>query len=135
MPATPGPASGSQKRVRVTSPRMGAPRRGPLRPVTTDIDEQTQLGELYMTALVRAQWRLSVSVLASATVVIGGLPLLFLLVPATLSVHAGPIPLPWLILGVLVYPTVWLAGRYYVRQSDRIERAFTELVAGPVRPR
>jgi hypothetical protein len=110
---------------------MGAPRRGPVRPVTTDIDEQTRLGELYMTALVRAQWRLSLSVLASATVMIGGLPLLFLLVPDTLTLHIGPIPLPWLILGALVYPAVWLAGRYYVRQSEQIEREFTELVARP----
>jgi len=102
-----------------------------VRPVTTDIDEQTRLGELYMTALVRAQWRLSLSVLASATVMIGGLPLLFLLVPDTLTVHIGPIPLPWLILGVLVYPAVWLAGRYYVRQSEQIEREFTKLVARP----
>jgi hypothetical protein len=129
MPSTPSQSPGSQKRVRVTSPRMGAPRRGPVRPVTTDIDEQTRLGELYMAALVRAQWRLSVSVLASATVMIGGLPLLFLLVPATLTLHIGPIPLPWLILGVLVYPAVWLTGRYYVRQSEQIEREFTELVA------
>jgi hypothetical protein len=100
-----------------------------VRPVSADIDEQTRLGELYMSALVRAQWRLSLSVLASATVMIGGLPLLFLLVPATLSLHIGPIPLPWLILGVFVYPAVWLAGRYYVRQSEQIEREFTELVA------
>jgi hypothetical protein len=100
-----------------------------VRPVTTDIDEQTRLGELYMASLIRAQWRLSVSVLASATVMIGGLPLLFLLVPATQTLHVGPVPLPWLILGVLVYPAVWLAGRYYVRQSEQIEREFTNLVA------
>ena len=129
MPGTPSQPHGAQKRVRVTGPRMGARRRGPVRPVTTDIDEQTRLGELYMTALVRAQWRLSVSVLASAAVMIGGLPLLFLLAPATVTLHVGPIPLPWLILGVLVYPAVWLAGRYYVRQSEQIEREFTELVA------
>jgi len=129
MTGTPSEPPGPQKRVRVTSPRMGAPRRGPVRPVTIDIDEQTRLGELYMTALVRAQWRLSMKVLASGTVMIGGLPLLFLFVPATLAVHVGPIPLPWLILGVLVYPAVWLTGHYYVRRSEQIEREFTELVA------
>lgn len=128
MSSTPG-QQGPQKRVRVTSPRMGAPRRGPVRPVTVDIDEQTRLGELYMAALVRAQWRLSLSVLASATVLIGGLPLLFLLVPATLNVHVGPIPLPWLMIGVLLYPAVWFMGRYFVRHSEQIEREFTELVA------
>ena len=128
MSSTPD-QQGPQKRVRVTSPRMGAPRRGPVRPVTVDIDEQTRLGELYMAALVRAQWRLSLSVLASATVLIGGLPLLFLFVPATLNVHVGPIPLPWLMIGVLLYPAVWLMGRYFVRHSEQIEREFTELVA------
>jgi hypothetical protein len=100
-----------------------------VRQATTDIDEQTPLGELYMAALLRAQWRLSLSVLGFATVFIGGLPLLFLFVPTTSTIHVGPIPLPWLILCVLVYPTVWLAGRYYVRQSEQIEREFTELVA------
>ena len=128
MPDIPSHSRGPQKRVRVTGPRTGARRRKPERPVAADIDEQTRLGELYMTALVRAQWRLSLSVLGSATVMIGGLPLLFLLVPDTMTVHAGPIPLPWLILGVLVYPAIWLAGRYYVRQSEQIEREFTELV-------
>ena len=128
MPASPSQTPGPQKRVRVTSPRMGPPRRAPAR-LTTEIDEQTRLGELYMATLIRAQWRLSVSVLVSATMMIGGLPLLFLLVPATRTLDVGPIPLPWLILGVLIYPAIWLAGHYYVRQSEQIEREFTELVA------
>jgi len=98
-------------------------------PTTSSIDEQTRVGELYIATLIRAQWRLSVSVLASAMVMIGGLPLLFLYLPATRTLHIGPIPLSWLILGLLIYPAVWLAGRYYVRQSEQIEREFTELVA------
>jgi hypothetical protein len=129
MPDTPGQPPEPQKRVRVTSPRIGAPRRGPARPVSREIDEQTRLGELYMATLIRAQWRLSVSVLALAAVMIGGLPLLFLLVPATRTVSVGPIPLPWLILGVLIYPAVWVTARYYVRQSEQIESDFTDLVA------
>ena len=131
MPDIPSHPSGPQKRVRVTSPRLGTQRRGPVRPVTTEIDEQTRLGELYMATLIRAQWRLSVSVLASAAMMIGGLPLLFLFVPATRTLRVGPIPLPWLILGVLIYPAVWLAARYYVRASEQIEREFTDLVARP----
>jgi len=129
MPGNPDQASGPRKRVRVTSPRMEGPRRGPVRPVTTEIDEQTRLGELYMDTLIRAQWRLSISVLATASVMIGALPLLFLFLPGTRTLSVGPVPLPWLILGVLIYPAIWLAGRYYVRQSEQIEREFTELVA------
>jgi hypothetical protein len=129
MPDTQDQPSGPQKRVRVTSPHSGSPRREPLRPATKDIDEQTRLGELYMATLIRAQWRLSVSVLVSATMMIGGLPLLFLIVPATRTLSVGPIPLPWLILGGLIYPAIWLGARYYVRASEQIEREFTELVA------
>lgn len=131
MADPPSPPPGPQKRIRITSPRMGAPRRAPARPPAPGLDEQTRLGELYMTSLIRAQWRLSLSVLALTAVMIGGLPLLFLLVPATGTVHVGPVPLPWLILGLLIYPALWLAGRYYVRASEQIEREFTELVTRP----
>jgi hypothetical protein len=116
------------KRVRVTSPRRGAARRGPTRPVTTEIDEQTGLGEVYMAALMRAQLRLSVSVLLAAAVLLGILPVLFLAVPATHELHIWLVPLPWLILGVVVYPVVALAARYYVRHAEAIERDFASLV-------
>lgn len=117
------------KRVRVTSPRRGAARRGPPRPVTTDINEQTGLGEVYMAALLRAQLRLSLSVLAATAIVLGALPLLFLAVPALHDRHVWLIPIPWLILGVLTYPAIGLAARYYVRRAEAIERDFADLVA------
>ena len=116
------------KRVRVTSPRRGAARRGPARPITTEIDEQTSLGEVYMAALLRAQLRLSVSVLVAVAVGLGILPVLFLAVPATRGLHVWLVPVPWLSLGVLVYPVVALAARYYVRHAEAIERDFADLV-------
>lgn len=116
------------RRVRVTSPRRNAVVRGPQRPVSTDIREQTGLGELYMHSLIRAQLRLSLTVLAVTAVLLGGLPLAFLLLPATQDVHVWRIPLPWLVLGVAVYPVVLAASRYYVRQAERIEREFVALV-------
>ena len=125
------PDAGNQdasKRVRVTSPRRGTARRGPTRPVTTEINEQTSLGEVYMAALLRAQLRLSVSVLVAVAVGLGALPVLFLAVPATRELHVWLVPLPWLILGVLVYPVVALASWYYVRHAEAIERDFADLV-------
>ena len=125
------PSAGDQeasKRVRITSPRRGAARRGPTRPVTTEIDEQTGLGEVYMAALLRTQLRLSVSVLVAVAAGLGILPLLFLAVPATHELHVWLVPLPWVILGVLVYPVVALTARYYVRHAEAIERDFTDLV-------
>ena len=82
-----------------------------------------------MAALMRAQLRLGLSVLRATAVLLGGLPLLFLVVPGTSDIRVGPVPLPWLALGVMVYPVVVMAARYYVRHSERIERDFTDLVA------
>lgn len=124
---TPG-AHEAAKRVRVTSPRRGAARRGPTRPVTTEIDEQTGLGEVYMAALLKAQLRLSLSVLVAVAVGLGALPVMFLAAPATRELHIWLVPLPWLILGVVVYPVVALAARYYVRHAEAVERDFADLV-------
>jgi hypothetical protein len=118
----------ASKRVRITSPRRGTARRGPTRPVITEIDEQTGVGEVYMAALMRAQLRLSVSVLVAVAAGLGILPLMFLAVPATHELHVWMVPVPWLILGVLVYPVVTLTARYYVRHAEAIERDFTDLV-------
>jgi hypothetical protein len=43
-------------------------------------------------------------------------------------VHLLGLPLPWLLLGVLVYPALVLAAWLYVRQAERNERDFSELV-------
>ncbi|HEY7042077.1 MAG TPA: hypothetical protein VH419_00255 [Nocardioidaceae bacterium] len=114
-------------RVTVTSPRTSAPHRRRT-PATQEIDDQTVLGEIYMRSLIRAQLRLGAVVLLVLAVTLGGLPLLFAQVPAVRDAHIVGIPLPWLILGVLVYPVLLGLGWYYVRQSERNERDFSELV-------
>jgi hypothetical protein len=123
-PATATPPT----RVRVTSTRRDAPLRRDVRPLTREIDEQSNLGEVYMSGLMSAQLRLAGLVLAFGAVGLGGLPLLFLLVPATRTLEIGRIPLSWLVLGVIVYPVALVVARYYVRQSERIEAAFSAVV-------
>ena len=81
-----------------------------------------------MRSLIHDQLRLALSVIAVALGVLGGIPLLFALVPATRSVAVFGIPLPWLLLGLVVYPMLYGAARYYVRRAERIEAAFTEFV-------
>lgn len=114
--------------MRVTSPRTGAPRPAPPRSATTDIDEQTVVGELYISSLVRTQLRLGLAVLAAFGVTVGGLPLLFLLAPGLSGVELLGIPLPWLLLGVGAYPAIGLAAWAHLRAAERIERDFAELV-------
>jgi hypothetical protein len=117
------------QRVRVTSTRRDATTRRDVRPLTREIDEQSNLGEVYMSGLMSAQLRLAAMVLGFGAVGLGGLPLLFLLVPATRSLEIGRIPLPWLVLAVVVYPVALVVARYYVRQSERIEAEFSAVIA------
>ena len=116
------------QRVRVTSSRRDAPTRSTPRPLTRDLDEQSTLGEVYMSGLMAAQLRLALQVLAFGAVGLGGLPLLFLLVPATRALSLGGIPLAWLVLALVVYPVALVVARYYVRASERVEAQFSREV-------
>jgi hypothetical protein len=118
----------SGKRVRVTHPRTDAARRAPVRSVSREIDEQTRVGEVYMLALVRTQRRLAVVVCATVGLVLGGTALLGAWWPRFGGIRVVGVPLPWLLLGVGVYPVLFILGRFAVRQAERNERAFIELV-------
>lgn len=128
-PSPPPQPSGPPQRVRVTSTRRDAATRRDVRPLTREIDEQSNLGEVYMSGLMSAQLRLAAMVLGFGALGLGGLPLLFLLVPATRSLEIGRVPLPWLILAVVVYPVALVVARYYVRASERIEAEFSAVIA------
>jgi len=116
------------RRVRVTSPRRDARRPAARRPASQELVEQTALGEVYLSALLRAQLRLSLAILLGVGVVVFGLPALLALVPGLRAVQVGPLPLPWLVIGILIYPLIVVAARIYVRQSGRIEREFADLM-------
>ena len=116
------------RRVAVTSPRTAAARRPPGRAGLRALDEQDRVGELLVRSLVRAQLLLALRALAVMGLLLGGLPLLFALVPRTRDAVLLGLPLPWLVLGVLVYPALVLGGAVYLRLAERNERDFTELV-------
>ncbi len=115
-------------RVAVTGPRTTAAKRqsGQLR--RRALDEQDLVGEQLVRTLMRAQLRLALRTGALLLGSLGMLPLLFALVPATKTTQVLGLPLPWLLLGVLVYPGLVLAGWVYVRAAERNERDFVELV-------
>jgi hypothetical protein len=116
------------RRVRIESPRRSSVR-APTRPaVSREIDEQTHVGEVYMRALLRTQLRLALGVCLIFAVLLGGLPLLFALQPSVSDVHVLGLPLPWLVLGVLVYPMLIAGAWFYVRTAERNEKDFVELV-------
>ena len=117
-----------QPRVRVTGP----PRRRAdvVRSVgAREIDAQTALGEVFMRSLLREQLMLAMRVLAALALTVGLLPVLFHLVPSLGEVRWGPVPVAWLLLGVLTYPWLVALGWFYVRRSEANERDFADLVS------
>ena len=120
------------QRVRVTGP----PRRraSGVRPAgTREIDAESALGEVFMRSLLREQLGLALRVLAALALTVGVLPLVFHLFPALGDVRVGPVPLAWLLLGVLTYPWVVLLGWLYIRRVESNESDFADLV-GSVLP-
>ncbi|WP_310961533.1 hypothetical protein [Nocardioides terrisoli] len=114
-------------RVRITSPRTGRPRRTT---VASEIDAQTEVGEVYMRSLMRTQLRLALGTVLLLVLTVGAWPVVFEVFPAVRRAHLAGLPLPWLLLGLLVYPVLLLLAWSYVRRAERNEQSFHDLV-GP----
>ncbi len=117
-----GPDERPARRVVVTHPRTAAARGAARRGVRRDVREQTPLGVTMITSLRRAQLRLAVVVGLSVAIVLGGIPLLFLTVPAVRDARIGGLAVGWVLLGVIVFPFICGGGWYYVRAAERNER-------------
>jgi hypothetical protein len=115
--------------VRVTSPRTSAARARTVS-IASEIDEQTRLGELYITSLMRSQLRLALGVLVALASTLGLLPLLLGAFPAISDVHLLGVPLPWILLTVVAFAEIIGLGWFYVRRSERNEDTFSDLLDG-----
>jgi hypothetical protein len=115
--------------VRVTSPRTSAARARRVS-IASEIDAQTQLGEVYITSLMRSQLRLAIGVAATLVVTFGGLPMLFSLVPAVRRASVLGVPVPWILLTVVAFAEIIALGWAYVRRAERNEDDFSDLLEG-----
>lgn len=118
------------ERVRITNPLTTA---SPhlRRSVQQEIDESTAVGEVYMRSLIRSQLRLALVVVFTLMLSLGILPIVFITFDSVTTYRVAGVPLPWWILGLLVYPFLIVLGWLYTRQADRAERDFAELVERP----
>lgn len=123
-----GPGAGPVRRVTVMHPHTAAPRSRGAGPHRRDLDEQTVVGEVLIRSLIRAQLGLALRVCTVLALLLGGLPLLFALVPSLSRYRVLGLDLPWLLLGVLAYPGLVAAGWVYIRRASRNERDFLELM-------
>ncbi len=114
-------------RVRVTNPLTSAPAHV-RRSVQQEIDESTGVGEVYMRSLIRSQLMAALTVTTTLMLSIGALPIVFLVFDSVTEFSIWGVPLPWIVLGVVVYPALFVLGWLYLRQVERAEQDFTELV-------
>lgn len=121
-----GPPTERGGRVRVVL----AERRTHPRAVHTlaEVAEQSPVGEVLLQAHMKVQLGLALRLGGVAVLVLGSLPLLFATLPQVGDVSIVGIRLPWLLLGVLVYPFYLLLGWLHTRSAERNERDFVETV-------
>jgi hypothetical protein len=98
------------------------------RSATEDLAEQNKVGDALLRGLIRAQLALAMRLSIVVGVGLGGLPLLFSIAPPIGRTTLWGINLPWLLLGVLAYPFLFLVGYAYVKLAEQNERDFTALV-------
>jgi hypothetical protein len=116
------------RRVAVRNPRGRATRPAPGERALAELAEQTEVGEILLRSLTRAQLMLAVRIFAVFGCLLLGLPALFATHAGMADVRIIGLPLPWLILGLAVYPLLVLLGVLYVRQAERNERDFVEFI-------
>lgn len=118
--------SAPRKRERVVL----AQRKGQARPVRTvvDVQEGTEVGEVLSSSLIGSQLGLSLRIGGVALLALGSLPALFAAFPTLGRFELFGLRVPWLLLGVLAYPFLFLLGWLYTRSADKIEQVFADHV-------
>lgn len=123
-----GPDLAAQ-RVTVRNPRGRATPLGSAgERALAELAEQTEVGEILLRSLTRAQLVLAGRVFAVFGFFLLGLPALFASQPDLAEYRLFGLPLPWLVLGGAVYPLLVLLGLLYVRQAERNERDFVDFI-------
>lgn len=121
-------SSGVPRRVRVTAPRTAARVTGASFPVAREMAEQSEVGQLFVASLIRSQLRLALVVAGGFLVILIGIPVLLAVFPDINEVTILTVPIPWLLLGLGIYPLVIGCAVLYVRSASRNERRFQDLV-------
>jgi hypothetical protein len=117
------------QRVRVVLADVARARSAePTEPARVELEEQSPIGEALVRGLVRAQLAAALRLATVVAVALGGLPLLFAFAPALARFRLFGVALPWLLLGVVAYPLLFVTGFVYVHLAERNEQEFTDLI-------
>lgn len=116
------------ERVRVTSPYAERPRVRPRSNAAGEIDAQSEVGAIYVGALLRSQLRQALGTLTVLALTIGLLPLAFHVFPVLTEKQLLGMPVSWVLLAFGCYPVLVLLAWRYLRASERNEQEFVQVV-------
>jgi uncharacterized membrane protein (DUF485 family) len=85
--------------------------------------------EEFLATLMRRQLRLSIACAAVFLVVVLGLPLLNYFAPDLMATRVFGFTLTWFVLGVAVFPVVWIISWVFIQRSIALEEAEVAEVA------
>jgi len=87
--------------------------------------------EEFLQQLMRRQLRLSVTCAATFLVALLGLPLANYFLPELMATRVGGFTLSWLVLGVLMFPLVWVIAYFFIQRTLKLEADEVREVKGP----
>ncbi|MBY6348718.1 hypothetical protein R4172_05020 [Rhodococcus kroppenstedtii] len=93
-----------------------------------EVEEQTAVGEAMVRGLIRAQLALALRMAAVVVLLVGLIPLLWVVAPAAGTARLWGVGVPWWILAVAAYPVLLAVGVAFVRAAGRNEQEFADLV-------
>jgi hypothetical protein len=93
-----------------------------------EVEEQTGVGEMLVRQLVRSQLSVSLWLALFVAATVGALPLVFYYVEDLRTANVLGVRVPWLLLGVAVYPFLLGVGWLYVKLAERNEQTFVNMV-------
>jgi hypothetical protein len=93
-----------------------------------EVQEHTEVGEALIRGLMRAQLGLALRLAGLTVAMLCAIPLLLAIFPDLSEMTLLGIRLPWLVLGVGVYPVLLGVSWTYNRLADRNEQEFADLV-------
>lgn len=124
-PPQPPPKPPKRQRVVLADPRS---RSRPTLRARVELEEQTSWGEALIKDLVKRQFRAALLLGLPVLILLGSLPLAFYLSPAFAELRVVGVPLAWLLLGVVPFPLLLVAGLAYNRRVEANERDFVNLI-------
>lgn len=83
--------------------------------------------EEFLHGLMKRQLKLSILCAGAFVLILFGLPLANYFFPETMAMRIGGFTLTWLILGVWVFPYVWIIAKFFISRSMALEDAEVRL--------